>query len=514
MSSVTDEIVLCMLMFVVAVQAFARFHSPPSNRSTTTAIRYYSAAAFYCAVYVLGFFLLTRYPAVYEALVAAFGLERTAAATDALRAGSTQSATIALVVNTVIPNTPIIRDLDAAFRRHLSLRALIGYEALVLGQRLIDSGFEVPGGHYSEAVSRLSDHGIAAKDLTASADDPARNVWIRVVSLMITLENLDHDEAFSAFSAEGRVDLAKIKSRYERVSENAATLFTVLRPALAAHAEALGTLAASFESSFAKEASGLYGSMCYLLGRVALSRGLTERKRVELLRASGFVVSHAKSSNLDGATLMLLLMFVVAITTNIAAGIDQTVLAAAQRGLVVVSSAMVTIACAWLVRVRFGRPHEPGDMRPIFSYAVASVAAVALFLPIRTLLRAWMENETLEAAISRQAVESPLLLITLIATFGLAWCLDDRGGAKLSGIWLSAVESLSLGLVLLAAAMLVGDFRPPSPTYFRDNSALFVVSFVHGAMMGAMVPAWRRSPRREVRREIVKRFRLGEAAFV
>jgi hypothetical protein len=47
---------------LITIYAHERFNTPPNVRASTTAVRYYVASVIYLMIYLITFYLLTKYP--------------------------------------------------------------------------------------------------------------------------------------------------------------------------------------------------------------------------------------------------------------------------------------------------------------------------------------------------------------------------------------------------------------------------------------------------------------------
>jgi hypothetical protein len=470
-------------------------------------MRYYTAAAVYCMIYAAVFYLLTVSPVLVGALAQIFKFNADAI----VKAEAEQAVTIALVVGTVLPKAPLIREVDSALRQYLQDRALIGYHALSLGQDLVAAPFDVPSELNAEVRSVLRSQGVQEQEISSNTEDEARDLWVKIVSITKSLGGLNEVPGLAAFKQSRQIEFSEIAGRYGRLEEMASTLFTHLRPALEADEPKIVRLVATYEKSFTKEAQGLWRSMCLLVSQAALSRALTVHRRKRFVNSLGFHSELRRDSTADFVAAIFVALFAATIAVNVLLSPEAPLWSVIKRGFVVVCSGVVSIIFAWLIRVSWGSPHRPGHLRPILSYLLAGCAATAVFIPIRTLLRAWMEGMTVVQMLDKLGLtEWPFLLLTFAASAGLAYCLDNTGESRVRRHWLSLVEALSLALLLAAVAGVVGLLRPAGGDYYAQNWTMIVVSAVHGLMMGTFVPAWRRSETRKERERNRRRYELAD----
>lgn len=485
-----ESVTIVLLCVVVVFQTFSRFHSPSSNRSTTTWLRYYTAATIYCSLYLVVFWMLTEFPSLLSVLSSVFDLKDD---NQLVQTAQNEALAIALVVGTVLPNVPVVRNIDSGIRTYLQDRALIGYHAQAIAQELQSSRFNVPSTVAHQVNDALEKYGLNPADLVNEGRPELDSVWCKIVSVMESFDRISSHAALAAFKRERVVEFADVQDRYRRLGAMATTLFLNLRPALDADEPTVARLVATYEKSFAEEADDLWRSLCNLVSQASLSGGLTAYRRRKLVQSLGYETELIRDATPDFVALVGIAMFVATVAVNVAFSPGESFWHSTKRGFVVACSGVLSIVFAWLVRVRWGAPHKPGHFRPIIQYMIAGALATVFFVPLRTQLRAWMEGDSFPAMLGRLSVDEwPFLIITFAAAACLGFCLDNRADGWLRGSSLRFAEAVGLGACLVAAASLVVLVRESGQEYFQYNWTLLTICTVHGLLMGSFVPAWRR----------------------
>ena len=132
----TQSIVEMVLggLFVV-FHAYQRFNTPSSNRSSTTALRYYLGATLYAALALLTYLALSRFPE----LLALIGSE----VLDSFAKSLPRALMTALVLTVFIARMPFFSSLDRWLREELQYIARIPHEARRLSRWLQQAAFEI-----------------------------------------------------------------------------------------------------------------------------------------------------------------------------------------------------------------------------------------------------------------------------------------------------------------------------------------------------------------------------------
>ena len=109
-----------LLIFIYATE---RFNTPRTIRASTTAGRYYSAATIYLLIYLLTFYVFSKYPHLLKVLINDADVQKQMSAMDS----SNTPIFVAMIFSLLVPKVPLISELDNRLRIFLHRLASIPY---------------------------------------------------------------------------------------------------------------------------------------------------------------------------------------------------------------------------------------------------------------------------------------------------------------------------------------------------------------------------------------------------
>ena len=177
---------LAMGAIFVLISSLARFKAPPTDRSSTTALRYYTAAFFYLLVAMGLYFGLLTFPAFVEALGRETGMfsglaGEIAAFISKHRDGQISPAPlVALLLTVLLPRIPPLADAEAWVRKHLQAMGAIPHEARRLADELFDSRFSAPPRVQEEVSTRLANEGFHPDEVVFVEDASLEHLWTKI----------------------------------------------------------------------------------------------------------------------------------------------------------------------------------------------------------------------------------------------------------------------------------------------------------------------------------------------
>src|SRR3990167_1319088 len=127
---------LALLIFTYAKE---RFNTPRTIRASTTAGRYYSAATIYLLIYLLTFFIFSKYPHLLKVLINDADVQKQMSAMDS----SNTPIFVAMIFSLLVPKVPLISELDNRLRIFLHRLASIPYEAIRMSKEVQGMRFQV-----------------------------------------------------------------------------------------------------------------------------------------------------------------------------------------------------------------------------------------------------------------------------------------------------------------------------------------------------------------------------------
>ena len=165
---------------VVVATSYSRFNSPPTNRSSTTWLRYHALACVYTLAIATTWVVLANAPELLEALGATADLTKPIRALDA--------AVYAAVLLTVLPNVPPFAAFDLRMRTFFQDLARIPWEAQRLSAALRARTW-LPNEAFEDRIrSALSDSNFDADDTSFSSERTPQALWTRITALQKYIE--------------------------------------------------------------------------------------------------------------------------------------------------------------------------------------------------------------------------------------------------------------------------------------------------------------------------------------
>src|SRR5688572_3171017 len=115
----------------VLFYAANRFNTPATNRSSTTAVRYYLSLFCYCVVGLVAYISFVKFPHLL-----AFLMQGNDAVVEPWAKQLSSPLLVALLLTVLLPKLPLLSDLDNWVRKQLQEIAEIPFEARRLGAQL------------------------------------------------------------------------------------------------------------------------------------------------------------------------------------------------------------------------------------------------------------------------------------------------------------------------------------------------------------------------------------------
>jgi len=496
-----------VLVVVIAVYAYDRFNSPPTNRACTTAARYHVAAFVYFLLYVLSFNVLLYYPQLLDL----FGYDVQAAFPEGDMSGAIG---VALLLTVLLPRAPVLSQVDSRLRRFLQRRAAIPSEAARLSKVLSQSEFEVPQDSRAGLEKALTGAGFDARHVAFNGAESVASLWTRMEFLFAKLQDLECEPKFAAFSHLRATEYARLKERHTNLRAKAKTAFELLdRLEEAGGDENFVQVVHAYEQGFREDLDEMLKAMCDFISQAVLSCKLTRSGRWHQLSELGFKYDEKHdTSGLSVNHVMALAMVLVPVFlanfiffTPQQEGVSRGLLMAVM--IVTVYCVAVTCAIVPKDRWRFSRRRDDG-FRPWAFYVCAGLAAVALGIPVSIVFKTLIGlaqsvapslGSALAGAWGDLAYKWPYFFLSFMTAAVTAFHLDNRQTGRLAGPALRALEGVSLAAILAVTAYVVFEMLTRLAANAEGTTVsvppadrLMGVSAIVGAAIGLLIPAWYR----------------------
>jgi hypothetical protein len=413
--------------------------------------------------------------------------------------GVTSPIMAALLMTALLPNFPILREVDGWLLKLFRDLGNIPLEVRAWRDRLARSELQIPPDYFATLRKKVSEDprlaGLTEGDLQFEPDETPRYQFTRLVYLMCLLEGFSTAQRrYPRVLEDFAENFASIKARFEQTAAVAGRCFAVVDR----HDQDAGATAALAElrRGFRERCDELYADMCQLLARGILLSEASQQDRQRKLRALGYNYVDETPTTLDinqvltvSSIVALILFAVISLAghgESPQSAMFVSVMVAAIYGCAVICA--LTPKLAW----RFADITQVGQ-RPVAAYLLSGLLGIACALVVQVVFKSlWFFD--FWKAIESVRTSYPWLFMTFCVTVGLAYLADDWGGRSASEPrWARAAESLALGVTLALAFLLVqrmfDEIGRPLPAN-RISAAIVI-----GLFLGAAVPNWFRRAR-------------------
>ena len=414
---------------LVLLAASDRFNTPLTNRSSTTAVRYYSAATAY---YVIA---LSAYLLIVTSAQPLSVLSRIVPGIGGGSGGASPALIAAFALGALLPRTPGVSDIDNWLRQRLQAMAAIPQEVRRLAAEIRRARFDPPATLQEHTRLFVEALGMDASQLDFVGRSPARVAWTRISVLRVVLDQWEEDRRFAAFMGAFRSEVEDIKGRYARLVPKAKTALYIAGEGV--HADGVGDArhmqaARAYLADFQDQTGECALALMAFMSRALLQCDVTHKARVAHLRSIGFDVRTTEGRFdlnellLVGLAAWVILLFgFICIPGIVASASIDEILA---RTLMIAVIYSVGVACAI-----YEREHRPNEMprarvRPVARYLAVAAVASACGLMISLWFHVAIFR-SFSGGVARLMVIYPWFVLTFLITFMTAVCLDNAAPA-------------------------------------------------------------------------------------
>jgi hypothetical protein len=484
--------------FSVMFFSLARFNTPPTNRASTSAFRYWLAALLYSAAALLFYFILVFFPQAIRLV------EPDAQGLPELINKLATPLGVALVLTTLLPNVPGLAKADKAIRDWFQTRAEIPLAAELLRRQLASSEFTMPENRRAAVVKRLIEKNqFDAADIESADAGESAEIFKKISYLTATLE----DEAGKRFRAYHRLfptELADLTKGYEDLKNLARKWLKDFQKKAAPTDERLEHI----RSHFNKDAETLLDKTYTYISRALFQCQVVHRARNDLIKELGFSVELTKAQltmhHLTALFLLvsaaMLMTFAFLRTTGQQESYERMIAKATMIGLIYcVAVAAAVYPRRWWKWAQL----QAGGTRPYAFYLLAGgIGIIAAFI-VNLVFNYLVEAGVGSKVFANIKLKYPYLITAAITAGATAWSNDNKPGAK-EGKWRlveGGVQSILAGIVgygihaMLEANYLNAGLRKADvpPVGWLIGTFMFV-----GFIVGYCVPHWCRKLEAEI----------------
>lgn len=484
----------------VAINAYERFNTPPTNRSTTTPARYYSTALMYVSIACITFFVFSKYPALLTLIGGSNVPESVTKLPAALVA--------ALVLSVLLDKMPFFAPLDSWLRQKLQHIANIPYEARRLSRRLLRAPFTIETDVRAQIQEILLQNGFSSDDIQFERSESAQHTITKIVVLMDHLRRWEGERKFSGFMSDSADEIQGLKLCCDQLTKKARRCFNHIRD-LPQYSSDLKSaqMGNDYRNDLRENAEELLSKIFDFISRGILQCGVAHSVRRRELAALGF---EAEVADYRGYLSFHQIVSLFAVTASVL--LFGGVIASSQSGasfpaqlrivIMVATIYCVAIVCAlhpkdhWTI----ARRGSQGE-RPAAFYAVVGLLAALCGLAVSFIFKLIQFAPDFGRAVDDVKISHPWLLMSFSIAIVTAYLSDNRGTEF--GRWQRLVEALIQAVSLVLAAYLTHcwlastnyfEIRHVDPARFLLNMTAFAA--LNGFALGFLVPTWYRKATR------------------
>jgi len=488
--------VACVL---VCFYAWSRFNTPSTIRSQTSQFQYLTS----CATYVLS--------SVGLLMLLAWALGRNPDMLGLLHSGSQEALSndiksldaalvAALMLTTLLPSFPVLRDFDARMLKFFHKMGAIPFGAVRWAQRLDAAAFTIRDGPLADARNYIANSKLLPDTLIAElqtdfAADHTRYRFTRNLVLYVTMCNLTHRARFGDDFPD---DIAVFEKKMGRLFAQCVGFFALTGQLSRQQLDPVPESVEEFRS-LTLEA---YEDIRLMLARVMLYSCSNEAEVVARLADIGYALKRPVPIRMPLNLLALDVVGVIALfTASTFLASDQIPVGKAIFiGLFVAINHSIGTTFALLPKQAwsFADIRCAGE-RPVLAYVISGLCTLTITIPVSYafyLLRVHLFPDSSPAI--PFAAQCKWLMLPTVLSVGLAFACDDFAGRDHEPRWLRWAEGLALAALVAAAGLLVvrwlhGDQAAAHPGgHVPPLWMPVVLSASIGALFGATIPHWYR----------------------
>jgi hypothetical protein len=480
---------------LTAFYAGNRFATPRTVRSETTRFQYYSSYVFYVVscIGLLMFlsWILAHKPALLNILYSPGPIPENLKGLDA-------PLVAALLLTTLLPSVPVLRDIDSAMLRFFHRLGAIPLGAVRWAQRMKMAQLTISGNVVADTKLYISNSTLLPDSLAAQLQpditlDNARFRFTRCLTLYVALSNLSGWAGYSADFPEEHTAFEKKMSSFFAQS---VAFFTLTTQLVQRQLEPATDPVDQFRS-YSLDA---YEDIRLMLARVLLYSCNSDAEVADQLAKIGFSIQRPSPIRLPLNLLSFDFAGVVVLFVMVAVFLaDGDLGKALAIGMLVAINQSIAAVCALAPKQLWNfADYRSAKERPTLSYLISGACTLTITLPISFgfyLLRVHVPFDV--QPVLPFVDQSKWLLLPTVLSIALAFACDDAIEADHELWWLKWVESAGLAALMGLLGTLV--MRWLSENQHAVQHLLLIPSLLNatiGALFGATIPYWYRKTMR------------------
>ncbi len=480
---------------LTAFYAGNRFATPRTLRSETTRFQYYSSYVTYVisCIGLLMFlsWILAHKPALLGILYSPSPIPEELKGLDA-------PLVAALVLTTLLPSVPVLRDIDSALLRFFHRMGAIPLGAVRWAQRMNMTQLTISEKLVADTKLYIANSTLLPDSLAAQLQpdfnlDSVRFRFTRCLALYVALNNLP---GWTGYSADFPEERAAFEKKMSSLFAQSVAFFTLTTQLVQRQLEP----AADSVDQFRSYALDAYEDIRLMLARVLLYSCNSDAEVAHQLTKIGFAIQRPSLIRLPLNLLSfdfagVVVLFVIT-TVSLADGDFGRALAI---GMLVAINQSIAAVCALAPKQLWNfADYRSARERPTLSYLISGACTLTITLPISFgfyLLRVHFPLDV--HPLLPFAAQAKWLLLPTVLSIALAFACDDTIEADHELWWLKWVESAGLAALMGLSGFFVMHWlsvNQPTTQHLLLIPSLLSASI--GALFGATIPHWYRKTMR------------------
>ena len=486
----------------VLFYAGTRFNTPATNRSSTTAGRYYVGLLLYCLVGICLYITLVTFPNLLN-----FTMYGQQIGGDAATSKISLPLFVALLLTVLLPKIPLLSSADKWVCTQLQNMAAIPWEVLRLSAELRKFKLEFSPGEQAVVQQILESDGFDPKDIIFELTETARSDWTRVTALLQKVEDWGTDRRMASYLLTSSSDLEKLHDRHQALSLKAKTCFRLRdEDRQAGMTRKTHQAMLSYEEDFAEHVKQLRKDILEFIARGVLRSELTRRGLESRLNSMGFQINWPESPfSLNQLLLVFAVICVVMLPGFIFYGRkDMSFESLLIRLGLVGFTYVVAVACAVLPKTRWSFAQvKTGEMRPIAFYFVAGLMSAGISLATSIVVQA-ISLHSLDWSFQRACLTYPWQLVSFATAFITAMMADNPRVTRVSSLAQRSLEGLGQGVLMLGVSYLTCIWLSQRLELYKSVDLRYlkygvprplmttIMGGLVGVVIGFLIPTWYR----------------------
>lgn len=486
----------------VLFYAGTRFNTPATNRSSTTAGRYYVGLLLYCLVGICLYVTLVAFPNLLN-----FTMYGHQIGGDAATSKISLPLFVALLLTVLLPKIPLLSSADKWVCTQLQNMAAIPWEVLRLSAELRKFKLEFSPEEQAVVQQMLEADGFDRKDIIFELTETARSDWTRVTALLQKVEDWGSDRRMAGYLLSSNSDLEKLHDRHRALSSKAMTCFRLRdEDGQAGMTRKTHQAMLSYEEDFTEHLKQLRKDILEFIARGVLRSELTRRGLESRLNSMGFQIEWPESPfSLNQLLLVFAVICLVMLPGFIFYGRkDMSFESLLIRLGLVGFTYVVAVACAVLPKTRWSFAQaKAGEMRPIAFYFVAGLMSAAISLATSIVVQA-ISLHSFDWAFQRARLTYPWQLVSFATAFITAMMADNPRVTRVSSWVQRCLEGLGQGVLMLGVTYLTCIWLSQRLELYKHVDLRYlkygvprplmtvVMGAVVGVVIGFLIPTWYR----------------------